>query len=88
MKVGDIIQWFNKSPDSSGVCRLREFKVKITRIKKYKTFESYLRNERLKHTLPVPEVKTIADGFSVYRKYYSVADEKKYGVLAIQMEVI
>ena len=48
-----------------------------------------IRAERLMHTLPERNIRTIQQGVDdVYYKYYSPEDEKKYGVVAIQIEVI
>ena len=64
----------------------REFLVKITSIKIYKTFMEYLDKEQLNKCLP--GIDTIEEGLLVYHKYFSEADEEKYGIVAIRMKKI
>lgn len=78
MKEGDIIDFTN---DEFGF--LRKHRVKITRTKTYSTFERYLRGERICCCLPT--VNKIAHGVAIYRKFYSEADEYRYGVVAIRI---
>ncbi|AYV76243.1 MAG: ASCH domain protein [Terrestrivirus sp.] len=75
--VGDYVVFENKN-DSC--------KTQIVGINEYKSFEEYLDNKGLEKTLP--SVKTIEAGISVYRQYYSEEDEKKYGVLAIEIKLM
>ena len=80
MKKGDIVVWMNKNG---------KVRTKITSVHKYKSFNNYITTERLKNTLPDPNVKTIKQGVEdVYLKFYTKQDEKKYGVLAIRLKVI
>lgn len=78
MKKGDIITWFNdkKTP----------FRTKILSIKKYKSFEDYLRKERLKNTLP--GITRINKGVAIYYKFFTKEMEKTFGVLAIRLKVM
>lgn len=77
MNVGDIIEFFNET---------RKFKVKVKSKHRYKTFENMIRGERLSKVLPTPEIKTIKQGVNnVYYGFFSKADEKKYGIIAIRM---
>lgn len=55
----------------------------VADVRRYDSFESYLSAEGLNRTLP--GVQTIADGVSVYRQFYTEQDERKHGVLAIQI---
>lgn len=69
------------------ILHLKElFSVKIIKITKYNTFENYLRGKTLKKTLP--GIKTIKDGLQIYYQYYSKEDEKKFKIIAIDVEVI
>lgn len=85
MKKGDIIEWLNNELNKNGT-KKRPFKTKIIDIKRYKTFEEYLKMERLKNTLP--GINRINNGLKIYYKYYTKEDEKKYGILGIKIEVI
>lgn len=76
MKKGDTIIFHNSSLGFD-----RRFSVVVKNIKKYSSFEKYLTSEGLQNTLP--GIINITDGVKVYHKYYSVQDEKKYGILAI-----
>lgn len=77
MNVGDIIIWSNDD------FLHRECRVKITRKQQYNTFEEYLNKEGLDRCLP--GIPSIQHGLSVYFKYFTKEDEKKYGVIAIEM---
>lgn len=85
MNKGDIIEWFNNELNKNGT-KKRPFKTEIIDIKKYKTFEEYLKKEKLKNTLP--GVNRINNGLEIYYKYFTKEDEKKYGILSIKMKVI
>ena len=43
-----------------------------------------LENEGLKYVLP--DIKTIEQGIAVYRKFYSIEQEKEFWVIAIEMK--
>lgn len=79
MKKGDIVVWINKND---------KVRTKITSVHKYKSFNNYITTEKLKNTLPEPNVKTIKQGVDVYLKFYTKQDETKYGVLAIRLKVV
>ena len=64
----------------------RKFEVKIIKLNNYKNFENYLKNKTLKKTLP--GISNIKEGLDIYYKYYSKEDEKKYKIIAIDIEVI
>ena len=80
MEVGDIIDWNNKDFNPRNVL------TKITKKTVYNTFQEYLEKEGLQKCLP--GINTIEDGLSVYFKYFTEEDEKKYGVVAIGLELI
>lgn len=80
MKVGDIVEWTNDD------FLPRSVFTKITGKKYYKTFKEYLEKEGLQNCLPgMPDIE---HGLSVYFKYYTKEDEKKYGVVAIHFELL
>jgi len=80
MKIGDIVEWTNED------FLPRSVFTKITNKKYYKTFEEYLKKEGLQKCLPgMPDMK---HGLSVYFKYFTKEDELKYGVVAIQFELL
>ena len=92
MKVGDIVTWTNnikKEKNGKTIMIHRKVKNKITGIGNYSSFYQMIKTERLKHTLPVPEIKTIQQGVDdVYYKFYSPKDEREKGVKAICLRVI
>ncbi len=80
MKVGDVIEWTNSDLFPRSVL------TEITGKNVYQTFNQYLNSEGLENCLP--GITNIKDGENVYYKYYTVDDERKYGVLAIKLKVI
>ncbi len=59
---------------------------RITRKAEYSTFAEYLETEGLQKCLPgMPDLDT---GLSVYYKYFTKEDEKEFGVVAIEIELI
>jgi ASC-1-like (ASCH) protein len=80
MEVGDIIQWTNDDFDNRTVL------TKITKKVEYDTFAKYLNDEGLKNCLP--GMPSLEHGLSVYFKYFTKEDEKKFGVIAIHLELI
>lgn len=80
-KKGDIVNWIKITNNKK-----YSVKTKIVSVNRYKGFEEMLRRETLKRTLP--GIPTINCGVEVYRQYFSENFEKKYGVVAIQLEVI
>lgn len=65
---------------------IRKFKVKITSIKQYNNFKSYLENETLEKCLP--GIDNINDGVNIYYKYYKPEDEIKYKIKALRIKVV
>lgn len=80
LSVGDIITFNNDD------FKHREISIKVNRITKYKDFKSYLQTETLTHT--VPGQPTIEHGLEVYYKYYTVEQEREFGIIAIGFDVI
>lgn len=81
MKKGDYIIFTN---NDFGKDRL--IKIKITSIKKYLSFEQYIKKEKLSKCLP--SIDTIEEGVEIYHKYYSVKDEEEYGIIAIRFKLV
>ena len=80
MQVGEIIEWQNDD------FKPRTTLTRITHKATYPTFKEYLEKEGLDNCLP--GIPTLEHGLSVYYKYFTEADEKEYGVVAIRMEKI
>jgi ASC-1-like (ASCH) protein len=84
MKIGDIVEWFNTEGSKK-----KSFLTRIVGINHYHSFDAMIRGERLKNTLPLSSIRTIKQGVEeVYYKYYTPEDERKYGIVAIQLEVV
>lgn len=71
LSVGSVLTV--RGRDGSGL------KCHVTRIATYKSFKEMLEQEGLRHVLP--GVIGIANGVSVYRKFYSAKDEAVNGVV-------
>jgi ASC-1-like (ASCH) protein len=82
MKVGDIVEWTNDN------FMQRSVLTRITGKAEYPTFREYLDTEGLDKCLPGMEKFGIDKGLGVYFKYYTKEDEKKFGVVAIRIELI
>ena len=80
MQVGEIIEWHNDD------FKPRTILTQITHKATYPTFADYLKSEGLNNCLP--GIPTLEHGLSVYFKYFTEADEKEYGVVAIGMKKI
>lgn len=73
LKIGDILQF-----DDTGE------QVKVVNLTLYPSFQVMFESEGLKHI--VPDIKTIEQGIAVYRKFYSIEQEKEFWVIAIEMK--
>ena len=73
LKIGDILQF-----DDTGE------QVKVVDLTLYPSFQEMFVSEGLKHI--VPDIKTIEQGIAVYRKFYSIEQEKEFWVIAIEMK--
>jgi len=74
IKPGDEIVFENKL-----VCVVKDLRV-------YSSFREMLEKEGLENVLP--GVKSIEEGVKVYRRFYSEEKERKYGVVAIEVEPV
>lgn len=79
MRVGDKIRFVN-----GDLGFRREVDVVIKGITCYSSFNDYLWSEGLEKTLPGAGIRDIGEALSVYYKYYTKEEEKKYGVIAIK----
>ena len=59
--------------------------VKIAKIGAYPDFRTML--EHVGYSNALPRANSLNDAVNTYRKYYPIADEQKYGVLAIHIAV-
>jgi ASC-1-like (ASCH) protein len=78
MSIGDTICFENHEFGF-----MRQCMVKITNITHYTCFKDYLETETLKKCLPT--ITTLDAGLKVYYKYYSIADEQLFGVIALEL---
>ena len=83
MQEGDIIDWYNL--DFTPIID-RKFRSVITRKTNYPNFNSYICNEGLDKVLP--SIKNHDDALKLYYTYYKPEDEKKHGVVALQLKVV
>ena len=77
--MGNIIIFYNEDFD------YRQVKVKVVRIKKYKTFKTYIQRETLTNCLP--GFNRIEEGLKVYFKYFTQKQEKKHQIIAVEMDL-
>ena len=80
MKVGEVIEWVNND------FKERSVKTRISKKIEYNTFKEYLKKEGLQKCLP--GIPSLSHGLSVYFKYFTKEDEKKFGVIALQLELV
>ena len=78
MQPGQIIEWHNDD------FKPRVTLTQITHKATYPTFKQYLEAEGLDKCLP--GIPSMEHGLSVYYKYFTEADEKEFGVVAIRMK--
>ena len=81
MDYGVVIDWYN---DDFGINR--EFRTVIISKQVYKSFTSYLITEGLNKTLPT--IENLEDGLKIFYTYYKPKEEEKYGVVALELQVI
>lgn len=84
--VGDEISLRRDYRDADGMLRdgmPSAARVRIIAIRQYKTFLEMTRREDYKRVIPA--ATSAEDAAAVYNKYYSAADQAKYGVLAVEV---
>ena len=74
LQVGDVIVFEGK------------LRVKVKALRRYASFKEMLEKEGLENVLP--NVGSIEEGIKIYRQFYDEEREKKYGVVAIEVEVL
>lgn len=84
--VGDVVSLRRDYRDAAG--RLQDgepgvARVKIVAIRKYNSFLDMTKTENYK--LVIPHATSAKEAADVYNTYYSADDQKKYGVLAIEV---
>lgn len=77
IKPGDEIDVFNVEETESVL-------VSVKRVACYKSIKDMLTKEGVKKLLP--DMETIDQGVEVYRNFYTPEQEKKFGVVAIEVE--
>ena len=91
IRAGDYITWTRAETEDRPTKTRAEtedqsIKTQIKAIYHHKTFATYLKARTLSACLP--GVKTIHEGVTIYHGFYSRADEKKYGICAIELMLI
>ncbi len=83
---GDIIDLRRDYRDADGVLHDGEpgaARVKIVAVRRYDSFYDMLKAEGYKKALPL--AKSLEDAVLEYEKYYSKAEQDKYGILAVEI---
>ena len=79
MKEGETILFKNQDSTKSILTEVVGKRI-------YPSFKSYLETETLNKCLP--GIKDIIEGQNIYYNFYSIEDELKYGVVAIEIKSI
>ena len=74
LKKGDDITFVNGN---------EKLNIKVSNIRKYKSFMEMIEVEGLDNILPT--IKSVKEGAEIYNKYYPEKDQEKFGVLAIEL---
>lgn len=88
-RVGDIIKLRRDIRQPDGTLQDGEpdaARVQVVAVRRYNDFLSMATQEGFEKVIPF--AKTAQEAASEYNKYYSVEDQAKYGVLAIEIAVI
>lgn len=86
---GDIIELRRDIRDADGILRdgdAPEIRVKVVAVRPYASFLEMITAEGWQRV--IPDAASPQDAANEYNTYYSAEDQQKYGVLAIQIEVI
>ncbi len=87
--LGDIVKLRRDYRDSDGVLHEGEtdaVRVRIVAIRQYASFLEMVSTEGYKRVIPL--AKTAHEAADIYNRYYSLQDQRDYGVLAIEISVI
>jgi ASC-1-like (ASCH) protein len=88
-KVGDIVKLRRDIRGADGMLRDGQpdtARVEITAIRQYASFIDMTTAEGFKNV--IPSAMTSQEAADEYNNYYSLDDQAKYGVLAIEVKVI
>lgn len=77
ISAGDLIDVFNNE-ESEYV------KVRVKRVTNYRSIREMLTKEPLRKVLP--DAESVDQGVEIYKKFYTEAEEKEFGVVAIEVE--
>ena len=80
LRAGSLMRFWNAAQG--------EFTVVVARVAAYDSFAALLRAEGLARVLPVAAVASLEQGVGVYRQFYSEAEEREHGVLAVHVELL
>lgn len=81
IKPGDIIHFYNNDFGFR-----RHIKMEVKCINYHNTFNEYLTKEGAQFCLP--GIENVKEGMDIYYNYYSLENEKKYGVVALWCKLI
>ncbi len=87
--LGDIVKLRRDHRDSGGVLHEGEadvVRVRIVAIRQYSSFLDMVSAEGYKRVIPL--AKSACEAADIYNRYYSLQDQRDYGVLAIEISVI
>ena len=79
IKPGDYLIVFSNDEKN-------DIKTKVLAVRYYPSFREMLKNEDVEKILP--GLTDIETGVETYRKFYTQDDEKQYGVVAIEIEIM
>ena len=88
-KVADTISLRRDVRDAAGMLHDGEpgsAIVKVLAIRKYSTFLELVTNEGYRAV--IPDAKDAQSAADIYNRYYSAADQARYGVLAIEITAV
>jgi ASC-1-like (ASCH) protein len=60
--------------------------VSVKRVTPYQSIKEMLTKEDFKKLLP--DIDTVYQGIEIYRKFYTTEEEKQFGMVAIEVEII
>lgn len=87
MRPGDIVVFFNDDVRGDGLGP-RECRVRVAGVERFATFADMLGvHGHRSAALPVSNVRTVRQGVSVYRQFYSASDEARHGVVAVRLSL-
>lgn len=87
--VGDIVSLRRDHRDTRGILQDGErdaAQVKIIAIRHYKTFIEMVESENYRFV--IPSASSSKEAAAIYDDYYSIEDQNKHGVLAIEIVCI